>query len=185
MHRAFSNGTSDLASAAAPLPALKALDGGGRVIHCGSFNKSLYASLRIGYMVMPDALRPALRHLRVSRNVYLRRRDIVLAELRAALGERLRVSGEHAGFHFVLWLPDGISEHDVVQARAGANLTLQSLGEFCRERAMPPALVIGYAAAQDDVLRDAAKRLAQEIAALAQAGGTNSVTSSSNPAILR
>ena len=50
---------------------------------------------------------------------------------------------------------------------------------------MPPALVIGYAAAQDDVLREAARRLAQEIAALPQAGGTNSVTSSSNPAILR
>ncbi|MDR3383162.1 MocR-like pyridoxine biosynthesis transcription factor PdxR [Cupriavidus basilensis] len=198
----------------APLPALKALDNGDRVIHCGSFNKSLYASLRIGYVVMPDALLPALRqlrattgrsnslveqlalasfirsgalsrHLRVSRNVYLRRRDIVLAELRAVLGERLRVSGEHAGFHFVLWLPDGISEHDVVQACAGAKLTLQGLGEFCRERAMPPALVIGYAAAQDDVLRDAASRLAREIAALAQAGGTNSVASSSNPAILR
>ncbi|NUA31686.1 PLP-dependent aminotransferase family protein [Cupriavidus basilensis] len=198
----------------APLPALKALDNGDRVIHCGSFNKSLYASLRIGYVVMPDALRPALRqlrattgrsnslveqlalasfirsgalsrHLRVSRNVYLRRRDIVLAELRAGLDARLRVSGEHAGFHFVLWLPEGIGERDVVQACAGANLTLQGLGEFCRERAMPPALVIGYAAARDDVLRDAARRLAREIAALAQAGGTNSVTSSSNPAILR
>ena len=198
----------------APLPALKALDNGDRVIHCGSFNKSLYASLRIGYVVMPDALRPALRqlrattgrsnslveqlalasfircgalsrHLRVCRNVYLRRRDIVLAELRAVLGERLRVSGEHAGFHFVLWLPDGISEHDAVLACAGAKLTLQGLGEFCRERAMPPALVIGYAAAQDDVLRDAASRLAREIAALAQAGGTNSVASGSNPAILR
>lgn len=198
----------------APLPALKALDHADRVIHCGSFNKSLYASLRIGYVVMPDALRPALRqlrattgrsnslveqlalasfirsgalsrHLRVSRSVYLRRRDIVLAELRAVLGEHLRVSGEHAGFHFVLWLPEGIGEHDVVQACAGAKLTLQGLGEFCRERAMPPALVIGYAAAQDEVLRDAARRLAREIAALAQAGGTNSVTSSSNPAILR
>ncbi|MDW3687453.1 PLP-dependent aminotransferase family protein [Cupriavidus sp. CV2] len=198
----------------APLPALKALDGGDRVIHCGSFNKSLYASLRIGYVVMPDALRPALRqlrattgrsnslveqlalaafirtgalsrHLRVSRNVYLRRRDMVLAVLRGVLGEHLRVSGEHAGFHFVLWLPDGVSERQVVQACAGANLALQGMSEFCRERVLPPALVIGYAAAQDDVLRDAAMRLAQEIAALAQPGGRNSVTSSSKPAILR
>ncbi len=176
----------------APLPALKALDDGGRVIHCGSFNKSLYASLRIGYVVMPDALRPALRqlrattgranslveqlalasfmraggllrHLRVSRNVYLRRRDIVLAALRASLGERLRVSGEHAGFHFVLWLPDGVGERQVVQACAGAGLALQGLGEFCRERVLPPALVIGYAAAPDDALHAAARRLGEAI----------------------
>ncbi|MBN3821820.1 PLP-dependent aminotransferase family protein, partial [Paraburkholderia sp. Se-20369] len=43
---------------AAPLPALKSLDTCDRVIYCGSFNKTLFSGLRIGFMVVPAALRP-------------------------------------------------------------------------------------------------------------------------------
>ena len=44
----------------APLPALKSLDACDRVIYCGSFNKTLFSGLRIGFMVVPAELRPAL-----------------------------------------------------------------------------------------------------------------------------
>ena len=88
----------------APLAALKSLDGADRVIHCGSFNKTLFNALRIGYAVVPKALAPAFaearrktgrsgslieqmtlarfledgsfaRHVRKARGVYARRRD--------------------------------------------------------------------------------------------------------------
>ena len=42
----------------APLAALKSLDGADRVIHCGSFNKTLFNALRIGYAVVPRRWRP-------------------------------------------------------------------------------------------------------------------------------
>lgn len=38
------------------LPALGALDSGGRVIHVGSFSKSMFPSLRLGYVVCPPPL---------------------------------------------------------------------------------------------------------------------------------
>lgn len=47
-----------------PAPALKSLDPGGRVIYLGSFSKSLFPSLRIGYMVAPPELIARARALR-------------------------------------------------------------------------------------------------------------------------
>lgn len=49
-----------------PLPALKSLDGDGRVIYVGSFSKSLFPGLRLGYLVgSPEFIREA-RALRAS-----------------------------------------------------------------------------------------------------------------------
>jgi GntR family transcriptional regulator/MocR family aminotransferase len=47
-----------------PLPALKSLDGGGRVIYVGSFSKSLMPGLRLGFIVADAALIEELRALR-------------------------------------------------------------------------------------------------------------------------
>lgn len=50
----------------APLPALKALDRAGRVIHVGSFSKSLFPGLRLGYLVGPAPLVAEARALRAT-----------------------------------------------------------------------------------------------------------------------
>jgi GntR family transcriptional regulator / MocR family aminotransferase len=47
-----------------PMPALKSLDRGGRVIYVGSVSKSLSPALRLGYIVAPHALIQELRLLR-------------------------------------------------------------------------------------------------------------------------
>ena len=44
----------------APIPALRAMDGDGRVIYVGSFSKTLFPALRLGYMVVPASLRQDL-----------------------------------------------------------------------------------------------------------------------------
>lgn len=49
---------------APPAPALKSLDRAGRVIYIGSFSKSLFPGLRIGYMVAPAPLIARARALR-------------------------------------------------------------------------------------------------------------------------
>jgi GntR family transcriptional regulator/MocR family aminotransferase len=48
----------------APMPALKSLDRGGRVIYVGSVSKSLSPALRLGYIVAPRALITELRAIR-------------------------------------------------------------------------------------------------------------------------
>ncbi len=47
-----------------PMPALKSLDRGGRVVYVGSLSKSLSPALRLGYIVAPRALIDELRVLR-------------------------------------------------------------------------------------------------------------------------
>lgn len=53
----------------APLPALKSLDREGRVIHVGSFSKSLFPGLRLGFLVGPE---PFIREARALRATVLR-----------------------------------------------------------------------------------------------------------------
>lgn len=54
---------------APPAPALKSLDAEGRVIYIGSFSKSLFPGLRIGYMVAPA---PLIARARALRSIMLR-----------------------------------------------------------------------------------------------------------------
>lgn len=50
-------------------PSLKSLDAGGRVIHVGSFSKSIFPGLRLGYLVAPE---PFVREARALRSTVLR-----------------------------------------------------------------------------------------------------------------
>lgn len=52
-----------------PQPSLKSLDAGGSVIHVGSFSKSLFPGLRLGYLVAPE---PFIREARALRATVLR-----------------------------------------------------------------------------------------------------------------
>jgi GntR family transcriptional regulator / MocR family aminotransferase len=59
----------EIAIARPTLPALKALDKDGRVIYIGSFSKSLFPGLRLGYIVAPE---PFIREARALRGSVLR-----------------------------------------------------------------------------------------------------------------
>ncbi len=52
-----------------PSPSLKSLDRNGRVIYVGSFSKSLFPGLRLGYLVGPA---PFIREARALRATVLR-----------------------------------------------------------------------------------------------------------------
>ncbi|HAT32337.1 MAG TPA: GntR family transcriptional regulator [Janthinobacterium sp.] len=171
----------------APLAALKSLDRYDRVIYCGSFNKTLFVGMRVGYAVLPAALRERLlgiwqdsgrsvgigdqlalaaymadgaflRHLRLARRAYQERRDAVLAILAAA--GAYAVSGQEAGFHFVLWLPDGCTEAGLLARASAAGLALHPLRAFCREARPAPAIVVGYSALTLAQARFGARKLA-------------------------
>jgi GntR family transcriptional regulator/MocR family aminotransferase len=116
-----------------PLPTLHSLDVGNRVIYAGSFSKTLFPSLRLGYIVCPQALRRDLftakllndlgsaaieqaalatyiqsrqyeKHLREARREVLIRRRVVVDALRRSLGARIEIGPHDGGMHFVIWL---------------------------------------------------------------------------------
>ena len=135
---------SELRYADRPLAAVQGLGGAERVLYAGTFNKVLYPTLRIAYLVVPDALvdiyaaaRTAMdgcvnvalqatlcdfmvsghfeRHLRLMRELCAERRDALVDALRRALGEELRLVGADAGMHLSLLLPAGTSDVEVVR----------------------------------------------------------------------
>lgn len=174
----------------APPPALKSLDQSQRVIYCGSFNKTLFVGLRVGFMVVPQQLKRQLlsvwqstgrsvgvteqlalanyleegafvRHLRTARRAYQERRDVVLACLAEGAPGRHRASGHQAGLHFVLWLPDGCDEAAFCARAAAVGLMLQPMATFCVEIRLPPAVIVGYTALTNAQARFGAQKLAQ------------------------
>jgi GntR family transcriptional regulator/MocR family aminotransferase len=117
-----------------PREALMALDTEGSVIHVGTFSKVMFPALRLGYLVLPEALvEPCLRlrvvadgggatleqealadflasgdferHVRRSRAHARERRETLLEALDRELGDAVRVEGGGAGLHVVAWLP--------------------------------------------------------------------------------
>jgi GntR family transcriptional regulator/MocR family aminotransferase len=109
------------------------LDDAGRVIYLGTVSKTLSPVLRLGYLVVPVALRVAFgkakrladrhtpgleqealadligsgayeRHVRRIRRRNGDRRAALLAALSAALGDQVTVVGADAGLHIVVWL---------------------------------------------------------------------------------
>lgn len=160
-----------------PVGALQGLDPE-HVVYLGTASKSLAPGLRLGWMVVPQALvgevtaakglsdwaSSALdqltlaefiasgaydRHVRSMRLRYRNRRD----QLVAALAERapsIRISGIAAGMHAVLELPAG-SEADVVRSAAWQGLAVEGLSSFRHPDAeiRREALVIGYGTPTD------------------------------------
>ncbi len=179
----------------APLPALKSLDAADRVVHCGSFNKTMFAALRIGYVVIPEALVAGLsancrcagrstgiveqmaladfledggfaRHVRRSRAVYAQRRDQVLSALREVLSPQpLEVSGEHGGFHFLWRLPAALRLDSFLCEASKRGLIFETVDKFCDRAVLPPAVLIGDSALQEETLNRALVALREVIGA--------------------
>jgi GntR family transcriptional regulator/MocR family aminotransferase len=127
-------------------PALASLDRVGRVIHIGSFSKTLTPALRLGFVVAPASLAPRfaevtaclapapgpsvqlataefmrdghyLRHLRRTKRVYSAQADALLKCLRSRARDVTI-----AGLAAVLQLPDGASDLSIARETASFGL---------------------------------------------------------------
>lgn len=176
-----------------PLAALQGLDTRGRVSYIGTFSKRLLPGIRVAYAVVPaDTLETVLqiqatsdrqvglldqavlaealseghlaRHARHMRSVYAGRRTALLEALHRDAADVLTVLAPEAGLHVVAWLGSGLAEAEAVRAARAAQLDVRGLGEFSRRRHRP-ALVLGYGAASEPLLREGVRTLARALRA--------------------
>lgn len=172
-----------------PLEALQGLDSAQRVIYIGTFSKTLFPSLRLGYLVVPPALLqgflatrsfidthlPLLeqmaladfmveghfaRHLRKMRARYLERRDALIEALTRDLGKFLEVDTPEAGMHLIAWLPLGVSAQTVAESISTRGLYVFPVVPSTLQPRQREGLLFGFASATPQELRAGVKLLA-------------------------
>ena len=150
-----------------PVPALYAMDRGGRVIYMNTFSKTLAPSIRISYMVLPPALMAAFReklgfysctvpsfeqytlarflsggwfekHINRMRKFYRSRRNRVIEILQSApFSGRITILEQDAGLHFLLRADTERSDAELVALCEQAGIRIRCLGEYY-DGAVPP-----------------------------------------------
>lgn len=172
-----------------PAPALQSLDQNSSVIFVGTFNKLLFPSLRLGYIVFPQplvdvfasfrretdfhssALDQAVlcdfihdghlgRHLRRMRNLYGSRLETLIEYGRRYLSGLLEISNTKAGLYTVAFLNNGMSSHQAEAAAAANGLETRSLDRFTLKRPDPKGLLLGFAAFEEKTIRRGITQLA-------------------------
>ena len=175
---------------AAPLPTLKSGDAADRVIYVGTFSKSMFPSLRLGYYVAPRSLVATFQrisgaflhgvpsslqatlasfmaeghfatHLRRMREIYRERHEAFQEEAAKRLGGLLEFSPIASGFHVVGRFVDARhGEREVQAAAEDAGLTVSTLGSFCIAPIPEKGLVLGVSAIEPKAIRSGVAALA-------------------------
>jgi GntR family transcriptional regulator/MocR family aminotransferase len=100
------------------------------------------------------------RHLRKTRQIYRRRRDVLMDAFGAHLPE-LHPQGIAAGLHLMLELSPGADEQKIVAAAAMRSMRLYPVGPYrAIPEAGPPALLLGYGGLDESVIGEAVRELA-------------------------
>ncbi|QTD94076.1 PLP-dependent aminotransferase family protein [Burkholderia anthina] len=180
-----------------PVESLKSLDRTGLVAYVGTFSKTIFPELRIGYAIPPRALRGALskakqivdwhtcsltqaalarfmlegdfaRHLRRVQKHYDARRTMLIAHLRGGLAPWFDAIAPTAGIHLAALLKPGLDETALVRAARADGIGLYGISAFHVGAPVRAGLLFGYGGI--DALRiDTALA---KLAALLDSGGT-------------
>jgi GntR family transcriptional regulator/MocR family aminotransferase len=176
-----------------PLASLQGLDTAGQVIYVGSLGKILYPGLRVGYLVVPEALVEHFEigltevyregnlvqqavladfiaeghftsHIRRMRNAYGARRQSMMDVIARRFGDPLPVLGDQAGLHLVAGLPAQTDDRQVVRDAMAAGIATRSLSTYFSDPSQAPrGLLLGYACVADEAIEPNFNTLANVI----------------------
>jgi len=143
-----------------PMAAMQSLVSTGRVIYMNTFSKTLAPSIRISYMVLPEALMKEFqtrlgfysctvpsfeqntlarflqdghfeKHINRMRKLYKARRNRLLNAIQASpLGSRLTILEENAGLHFLVKVDTALSDEELVSRCRDAGVAIHSLKSY-------------------------------------------------------
>ena len=171
-----------------PIPSLQGLDRGSRVIYIGTFSKTLFPSLRLGYVVIPldlvdrfVAVRHAMdmypahlyqavlrdfleeghfaRHIRRTRLLYRERRCALVEAIANEFEAKLQILGADAGMHLVALAPEGINDREVGARAANQNLWLWPLSPCYQGETSRHGFVLGFSGTPTGVIPQAVRQL--------------------------
>jgi len=158
-----------------PVAALQGLDEGRRIFYVGTFSKSTFADLRLGYALVPEGyveifekaqrhsgqigaapLQEAMAefiadghlsaHIRKMARIYRDRRNHLVRALGAAAGDRLAVAQPSGGMQLVAYLGPRLDDCDVAARLAAKGVTARPLSPHFVGRVTGRGLFLGFAA---------------------------------------
>ncbi|WP_370422609.1 PLP-dependent aminotransferase family protein [Pantoea vagans] len=173
-----------------PVMAMQGMTDNAPVIYLGSFSKTLFPALRIGFMVLPAPLvrrlRPALhqilrggnrleqqalarfifsgdyrRHLGKMRRLYRQRQAWLRTELQRAAGQAIPLLGGNSGMHLVLPLDPHRDDVTITRTLLQAGYAPTALSTFCLREPVQQGLVIGYGNCSDTQITAAMRQLSR------------------------
>ena len=176
-----------------PIAALQGLDRDARVIYVGTFTKTLFPALRLGYLVLPPDLVPAFsevrrtmdsssptfsqavlaaflreghfaRHIRRTRLICRERREALVAALARRLPE-VTVVGDEAGMFLCATLPRGARDREIAARAAREGILAPPLSECYLGPAPRQGLVLGYGGASPSEIEAGVEGLARIVGA--------------------
>jgi GntR family transcriptional regulator/MocR family aminotransferase len=176
-----------------PLAALQGLEPNSRVLYTGTFSKTLFPGLRLGYLVVPpqmvDAFQRGLSelyregrwmtqailadfieeghyssHIRRMRQLYGMRRNLLRAAVMRHIGESALLSADsNAGLHLAIGLPKGLQDHVIAKQAQQQGITALPLSRYYVQQAPVHGFVLGYGCVPDDRIDPAFSALAKII----------------------
>ena len=170
------------------LESLQGLDPEGRVLYLGTFSRTVFPALRIGYLIAPQALMPALtaakwlsdrhtstleqqtlaefiasgmyeRFLRRVRRSNAARRTALLESIESVFGDEVDVTGQGAGAHIVLWPRRRIDEADVIARARERGVGIYGISGHYTGRRRRPGLILGFARLGETEIREGIRKL--------------------------
>ncbi|AXC09718.1 Transcriptional regulator, GntR family domain / Aspartate aminotransferase [Acidisarcina polymorpha] len=175
-----------------PVPALQSLDNHSSVIFIGSFSKTLFPALRVGYMVLPAPLIDHFlgfryrtdfrnssfdqavlcdfiidghlaRHLRRMRNLYAERLATLIEGARQHLGGLLEISNVRAGLYTIGYLKNQMTSRQAERLAAAQGVEVLAVDRFTVRGPDPNALLLGFGGFDELAIRQALIRLAKAL----------------------
>jgi GntR family transcriptional regulator/MocR family aminotransferase len=175
-----------------PLPALSALDSERRVFYVGTFSKSMFAAIRIGYVVVPPGLIDSfakasnllghrssaiveqalsrfmddgrfVEHVRKMRRVYRERKDTLFDCLKNDCGNFLEPQKTDAGMHIIAWLKNNLQDQAAFSALLNAGIESLPLSIYCATPLERQGIVLGFCCAHENRIPGLVNRLSEAL----------------------
>lgn len=176
-----------------PVASLQGLDRSGRVLYMGTFAKTLFPALRIGYLIVPDnlvdAFRTAIRltghippaaaqaaladfiteghygaHVRRMRSIYAARHACLVEAVRSELDDWLEIAPGDGGMQMPAYLNIDLSDAHIADLARKADIHVSALSNYQLGKGHRSGLYLGFAAIPETRIVNASRRFASILA---------------------
>ncbi|MFT5707747.1 MAG: GntR family transcriptional regulator/MocR family aminotransferase [Oceanospirillaceae bacterium] len=172
-----------------PLPTLFSLSQAQRVITVGTFSKTIFPALRLGYFVVPkhlvnsidnaiNSFLPAVplpiqaalaefikaghfaTHIRRSKKLYLERYQAITHVIERDLNEYLAPIPTSTGFHLLALFKQSHCEQGIADRALLENILVRQLNNYCCEAVSEKGIVLGFGCITPEQIDVSIKKLA-------------------------